>query len=306
MNEFVIHLRKDLKLLTSDSMFVIFLMLMAVTSFIIALATCAGYVQSNTYGMSVVTRASLEFAQKNALANYWNGIGSLLTAMLLGAAAMAMGSEKENGMSRYTLSHRVRGPLFYLSKLLVVLALVSMAMVIALAAYLIVFSFMDVPMLDPGSLALSMAFPFLAMVVFSSLGLAVSTLGTKKGTMVALAVVLFIIMTAILPISMEMGYVAAKRVDPNVGYGNYTQALPLEYQLLIYGNPMVLSYGSMYVMGTQGIYNAPLYDAGGGVLLAAGFFVAFTALGLLLMSRERLEHPWSERVKRLLGRVRRT
>jgi len=85
VNEFLIHLRKDLKLLTSDSMFVIFLLVMAVASFIIALSTCAGYVQGNTYGSSVVTRASLELAQKSALVNYWSVVGGLLTAMLMGA-----------------------------------------------------------------------------------------------------------------------------------------------------------------------------------------------------------------------------
>jgi len=217
---------------------------------------------------------------------------------------MAMGSEKENGMSRYTLSHKVRGPAFYLSKLLVILVMVAIAMVTALAAYLIVFSFMDVPMLDLGSLALSMVFPFLAMVVFSSLGLALSTLGTKKGAMVAMAVVLFIILSAVSSIAVGMAPYAAIRADPDVTYSNYTEALPLEYTLLIYANPMVLSYGTVYVLGTDDTRMAHLYDAAGGVLLAAGFFVAFTALGLVLMSRERLERPWSEKMKRLMGRVR--
>jgi len=304
VNEFLIHLRKDLKLLTSDSMFVIFLLVMAVASFIIALSTCAGYVQGNTYGSSVVTRASLELAQKSALVNYWSVVGGLLTAMLMGAAAMAMGSEKESGMGRYTMSHRVRGSLFYLSKLLLVVAMVAMAMAIALAAYLIVFSFMDVPMLDLGSLALSMAFPFLAMMVFASLGLALSTLGTKKGAMVAMAVVLFIALSAVSSITVNMAPYAAMQADPSVNLGNYTEALPLEYAMAIYANPMVLSYGSMYVLGTADAGVAPLYDAGGAILLAAVFFIAFTALGLVLMSRERMERSWSARAMELLGRAR--
>jgi ABC-type transport system involved in multi-copper enzyme maturation permease subunit len=169
--------------------------------------------------------------------------------------------------------------------------------------YLVVFSFMDVPMLDAGSLALSMVFPFLAMVVFSSLGLALSTLGTKKGAMVAMAVVLFVILSAVSSIAVNMGAYAAMQADPDVTWSNYTEALPLEYKLLIYGNPMVLTYGSTYVLGTVG-EGAQFYDPAGGVLLAAGFFIAFTALGLVLMSRERLERPWSERVKGLLGRTR--
>lgn len=305
MNEFIIHLRKDVKLLTSDSLFVIFLVMMAVTSFIIALTTCSGYVQNNTYGPSVVTKASLEAAQSSALVSYWGTAGGLLMAMFIGASAMAMGAEKESGICRYTLSHKVRGPALYLSKLIVVLAMVGIAMVIALVAYLIVFSFMDVPMLDLDRLAASMVFPFLSILVFSSLGLAISTMGSKKGAMVAVAIMVFFILSVIFPISISMGAVAAMRADPTLTYDNYTEALPPEYQLLIYGNPMVLTYGSNYIMGGTG-GSAQLFDTAGGVMLAVGFFVAFTALGLLMMSRERLERPWSERVKGLLGRVRGT
>lgn len=302
MNELAIHLRKDLKLLTSDSMFVIFILVMAVTSFIVALSTCAGYVQQNTWGSSVVTKASLRALQTSALVSYWGTVGGLLTALFMGASAMAMGAEKESGMSRYTFSHKIRGPVFYLSKLLVILFMIAIAMVTALVAYVVVFSFMDVPMLDLGSLASSMVFPFLCVLVFASLGLAISALGTKKGAMVAAAIAIFFILSVLSPISISMGQVAAIRADPNLTYENYTEALPLEYQLLIYGNPMVLAYGSTYLMGTTGTA-AQLFDLTGGVLLAAGFFVAFTALGLVLFSRERLERPWSERVRRLLKRA---
>lgn len=304
MKELAVHMRKDVKLLTSDSLFVIFLVMIAVTSFIIALTICAAYVQSNTYGPSVVTKASLEAAQASALVNYWGTVGSLLMAMFIGASAMAMGAEKETGMGRYTLSHKVRGPALYLSKLVVVLAMVAIAMVIALAAYLIVFSFMDIPMLDLGRLAASMVFPFLGILVFSSLGLAISTMGSKKGAMVAVAIMVFFILSVIFPISISMGATAAMRADPTLTYDNYTKALPLEYQLLIYGNPMALTYGSNYIMGGTG-GSAQLFDTTGGVLLAAGFFVAFTALGLVQFSRERMERPWSERAKRLLARLRR-
>lgn len=300
MNEFAIHLRKDLKLLTSDSLFVIFLLMMAIISFIIALTTCAGYVQQNSYGMTVVTKASLQAAQTAALVSYWGTVGGLFTAMFMGASSMAMGAEKESGMTKYAMSHKVRGPIFYLSKLVVILFMVAIAMVTALAAYVIVFSFMDVPMLDLGSLASSMAFPFLGILVFSSLGLAISTLGTKKGAMVAAAIAVFFILSVLFPISVGMGTAAAMRADPSLTYENYTEALPLEYKLLIYGNPMVLTYGSTYLMETS--MGAQLYGPWEGVLLAAGFFIAFTALGLLLFSRERMDRPWSARMMGLLNR----
>ncbi|MDW5562024.1 MAG: ABC transporter permease subunit [Methanomassiliicoccus sp.] len=300
MNELGIHLRKDVKLLTSDSLFVIFMAVLAVASFFIALTTCAGYVQQQTYSSSVVTKASLQADQATTLVSYWSSIGSIFIVIFTGVAAMAMSVEKDSGMSRYTLSHKVRGPVFFMSKMIVVALLAAIAMLMALIAYLITFSVMDVPMLGADKLAASMLFPFLSILVFASLGLALSTLGSKKGAMVAVAIVVLIILSALYPISIAIGQNAAMRVDPTLTYSNYTKALPLENQLLIYGNPMVLSEGSSYLLGTLDYNTAQLYDPAGGVILAAVFYLAFTALGLVLFSRERMDKTWSEKARRSL------
>ncbi len=301
MSEFMVHLRKDVKLLTSDSWFIILLVAITVSSFFIALATSAGYVQNITWGDTVVTMASLQALQVSTLVSYWSSVGSILMVIMLAASAMAMSVEKDSGMSKYVLTQKVSKTSFYLSKLLVLVALVLFAQAVAVLAYLIVFSFMDVPMLDLESLMLSMLFPLLSMLVFIALGLMVSTLASKKGAVIAIAVVLFIALTTISTLSMSLGATAAIRNDPTLTYMNYTTALPLEYQLLIYGNPIILLQGTSYAMGVD-TYIAPLFDTGQGVVLAIIFFVAFTALGLLSFSRERLDLPWSTRLRSLLGR----
>lgn len=303
MSEFQTHLRKDVKLLTTDSLFVVMIVLLAVLSFIIALTIAASYVNSMTYGNSVVTQAMIEEGQKMALVNYWSTIGALFMVMFAAISAMAMSVEKGSGMSKYVLTFKVRKPLFYLSKLLVLMVLVLIALIIALAAYLIVFSFMDVPMLDAGILASSMLFPLLSMLVFVSIGLALSTLANKKGATVALAVVLVVALTTVLSVSLNMGINAARDVNQYAGPNNYTEFMPLENKLLIYGNPVVLAQGTSYLMGADSYsYNPVLFDTTGGVMLGAGFFAAFLVLGLLSFSRERTERGL---IADLVGRFRR-
>lgn len=306
MSEFATHLRKDVKLLTSDSLFVILIVLLAVLSFVIALTTSSSYVNGITNGNPVVTSASLEEAQKQALVNYWSSIGSLFMALFAAVAAMAMSVEKDSGMTKYVLTFKVRKPLFYLSKLLVLIVLVLVALAIALAAYLIVFSVMDVPMLDAGSLAASMVFPLLGMLVFASLGLALSTLASKKGAVVALAVVLFIALTAIFSISMSLAVNEVLRENPDAGANNATAYMPEGYKLLLYGNPIVLSQGTGYMLdlNSSDVYSPVLFEPGSGVALGIGFFVVFTMLGLLSFSRERVDRGWMSGLRGRFSRKR--
>jgi ABC-type transport system involved in multi-copper enzyme maturation permease subunit len=301
MSEFMVHLRKDVKLLTSDSWFIVLLVALTAVSFFIALASCAAYVQNITWGDLVVTRASLEALQRSALVSYWSSIGNILMVIFLATSSMAMSVEKDSGMSKYILTQRVSKIRFYLSKLLLLIALVLFGLIVALIAYLIVFSFMDVPMLDLGSLMLSMLFPLLSMLVFTAMGLMIATLANKKGAVIAIAVVLFIALTAISQLSINLGAVAAMRDDPTLTNYNFTSGLPLEYQLLIYSNPVILIQGTSYALNVDNSY-APLFDTGQGVILAVLYFVVFTALGLLSFSRERLDVPWSTRLLSAVGR----
>lgn len=298
MSEFRTHLRKDVKLLTSDSLFVILIVALGALSFFSALTTCASYVQSITGGMNLVTKASLELAQKNALVNYWNTVGNFFMVLFLAISAMAMSVEKDSGMSRYVLTFRVRKVSFYMSKLVLLMALVLVALVIALAAYLVVFSFMDVPMLDPGNLAISMLFPLLGMLAFAALGLALSTLATKKGAVIALAVVVFIALSAVSAVSTGLGIAAAQHIHPTAGPNNYTEFMPLEYKLLIYGNPVIIGQGTSYILlGASSSGAMQWFDIAGGIALSAGFLFVFIALGLLSFSKERQEQSWASTVR---------
>lgn len=306
MKELTTHLRKDVRLLMTDPSFIILLVALAGIAFVMALISSAGYVNGITYGSDVVTQSFLELEQRKALAGYWGGIAGIFMAIFLVVASLAMTGEKESGMVRYVLTHRTSKLRFYTSKYLVLLSVALIGMVIALVAYLVVFSFMDVPMLDLGALAASMVFPLMIAMVFSAIGLALSTISDKKAGAVVAAVVIFLILASLSPISIALGVEAAYKVNPDVTAQNVTACIPLGYKLLIYANPMVLGYGTDLLMGTNSdsdFYMSPeLFDPAWGVALGLSMVLAWFAIGLVGFSRERMD---TSLLVRLKGRLKR-
>ena len=300
MSELTTHLRKDVRLLMTDPMFVILLIALAGIAFIVALMSCGGYVNSMTYSGDVVTQASLELKQREALANYWGSIAGIFMVIFTVIAALAMTGEKESGMLRYVLTYRTSKPRFYASKLLVLMSVVIMAMLIALVCYLVVFSFMDVPMLDLGALAASMVFPFLIAMVFAAIGLTLSTLSDKKAGAVVASVAVFFILSLLSQMSIGLGVGAAYEINPAVTAQNVTEFIPLEYKLLIYANPLVLGYGTTLMLDISGYdhYTNPhLFDPGWGAALGLAMALAWFGIGLLAFSRERMDKGWLTRLR---------
>lgn len=305
MRELSTHLRKDVRLLMTDPMFIILLVALAGIAFVMALISCAGYVNGMTYGSDVVTQAFIELEQKRALVSYWGGIAGIFMAIFIVVAAMALTGEKESGMVRYVLTYRTSRLRFYVSKYIILLSVVLMGMVIALLAYLLVFSFMDVPMLDLGTLAASMVFPLLIAMVFAAIGLALSTLSGKKAGAVVAAIGMILILSSLSPISLGMGVAAAQEINPDVTAQNVTEYIPLAYKLLIYSNPMVLGYGTELLMGTadNDYYMSPeLFDPGWGAALGLAMVMIWFAIGLVGFSRERTDKSLLSRIR---GRLKR-
>jgi len=296
VSELAIHLRKDARMLMTDPMFIILVVALAGVAFIIALVSSTGYVNGMTYGGDVVTEASLQRQQTLALANYWGTIAGIFMAIFTVIASLALTGEKESGMVSYLLTYRTSKLWFYTSKFLVLLSVVALALMIALAAYLIVFSVMDVPMLDAGTLAASMVFPTLVAVVFAAIGLLLSTLSKKKAGVIVAAVALFFLLSFLSSASIGLGVQAAYQANPHITAQNVTEYIPLEYKLLIYGNPLVLTGGTSIILGvhdTNSFWNPQFYDLAGGVALGLGMTLTWFMLGLLSFSRERMDKRWS-------------
>jgi len=305
MSELTTHLRKDVRLLMTDPMFAILLVALAGIAFIIALVSCAGYVSSMTYGSDVVTQASLELKQRQALASYWGAIAGVFMVIFTVIAALALTGEKESGMVRYVLTYRTSKLWFYASKFIVLLSVVIMAMLIALITYLAVFSFMDVPMLEIGTLAASMVFPLLIAMVFAAIGLALSTMSDKKAGAIVASVAIFFLLSLLSQMSIGLGVSAAYDINPDVTAQNVTEYIPLEYKVLIYANPLVLGFGTDLMLNISHYdhFTSPqLFDPGWGAALGLAMVMAWFAIGLVSFSRERMDKGWLTRIR---GRLKR-
>jgi ABC-type transport system involved in multi-copper enzyme maturation permease subunit len=295
MNEFLIHVRKDYRLITADSLFIVLLLVLVAVAFVMAFSSASAYIQGVWGWQEIVTQHTIEMQQKSALMGYWQNIGNVYMVIFLVLSSMAITAEKDNGMVSYILTLKSSHRRFYLSKFVILLMLTAYATIIALAAYLIVFSIMDMPMLNIGDLMASMVFPVLMIVVFAAVGLMLSTLSSKKGAVIAISVVAFFALTLLFGVSLGLGTSAAYQENHFVTAQNVTEFIPLEYKVLIYANPLVLTYGAQQIMNINaddsvGYYGSPvLFDTVGAFGLGLAMVAFYLLLGMFIFGRERRE-----------------
>jgi ABC-type transport system involved in multi-copper enzyme maturation permease subunit len=294
MSELADHLRKDLKLLSSDSLFIISLIMLAVIAFIMAFEASWAYVDSSwSYYSVLTTRSIIERRQVNTLEDYWTNLCNMYSVLLFIVASMLLTSEKESGMVSFILTLKTRKWQFYLSKFLMLTGVAAFTVTASMLAYLIVFSSMDVPFLGIVDVLSSMLFPFLVIMTFCSIGLMASALVKKKGAAIALAVVLYLVITMVYASATSMGESIAYD-DPDFDYSedDFVDFVPLGYKILIYANPWVLINGRADYLGTWE-----------GAALGLCMIAFFLVLGSVLFARERTERGL---FKDLIGRTRRS
>ena len=293
MSEFEDHVRKDLQLLRSDSLFVLLIVVVAVMAFIMAFLATSSYV--NSWSPMLVTKQMIAERQRDNLEGYWVSISSMYLIVFTIVSSMIITSEKENGMARYILTFRTHTWQFFLSKFLMMAGLAVFATSVSTLAYFLVFAAMDLPLLSFGDVLSAMLLPLLAILAISCIGLMVSALMNKKGAAIALGVVAFLVIsmgyTFVDGLGMEAAY---DHPDWDYSYDNVTDYVPWQYKVIIKINPMVLIIGSDYLA------------EGEGIVLGLGMIVAYLALGMLIFARERTERglikDLMKRIKRREGR----
>lgn len=279
MSELLDHLRKDVKLLSSNSLFVILMVMLAVIAFIMAFQAALSYLDGAwQYYYNFATRLMIENQQRIALEDYWQALSALFIVLFAVISSMIGSSERESGMIRYILTFKTGKNRFYLSKFLVLAGIAAYAITVSTLAYVIVFSALDLPFISAGDLLTALLFPLLTVLVISSIGLAVSALVTKKGAAIAGAVVLIFLISIGFSTVLSMGESAAYDARPELATDDYLYYMPLTYKLAIYSNPMVLLEG-------EGKY----FDTVEGVVLGLAMIAAYLCLGMVIFSRERTE-----------------
>ena len=229
MQEFLVHVRKDLKLLSSDSLVAVLLVSLTLLSIVSAFNATVHYSNAMRWYDFVVGEGSEDGAGRRALYDYWNTVLFFFTIIFLMVSAMAFTTEKESGMTRFIMTYHASKPISFLSKYLIMAMLAFATCMIATLAFAIVFSLMGVTGYSAKLLLASMVFPLLILLAYCAFGLLISTLSNKRALVIAIAVMLFLggaMMNGAVKYEAEMDTVAR---HPGATYYNWTENVSFGY-----------------------------------------------------------------------------
>jgi len=263
MNGMELHLRKDLKMLSSDQAFPFFVTFLVIVCAVSVTVSLLSY-QANTSDSKdwALSASSVANAELWISSQYWGYVMLIFALLFTGASSLAMSNERGSGMVKYILTGPVDYVQFFLSKYVVLLAMSALAVIIALLAYVVAFPLLDLGLMAPSEYLAKCAYLFMAMAVFSALGLLTSTLADKKGMTVAVAIVLFFLLIMLMQMSIGL-----------TGSGGASSA-PLPIQAMIYGNPLVITYADSADYAILNGFQAGLLAcAQAGLLLIAGLAI---------------------------------
>ncbi|OPX58054.1 MAG: ABC-2 family transporter protein [Methanomassiliicoccales archaeon PtaB.Bin134] len=275
MSEFLEHLRKDVRLCRSDSLYLLFVLIVTVMAFVMSFVSTSSYVSQ--WPSLLTTEAELLERQRSNLNAYWLMISNSLLIVFVLISSMTITAEKESGMVRYVLTHRTRSWSMYLSKYLILACLAIYAVAVSSLAYYLVFTVMDLALLNAGDIFSAMVLPMMVVLTFCAIGLMVSALVNKKGAAIALGVVLFLGISMSFTMVVSMANEAAYD-HPDWEWGlDEIDYMPGYFKALIKMNPMVLISGTEFLA------------EGEGALIGLGMIAVYLALGMIFFARERTE-----------------
>ncbi len=275
MREFLEHLRKDVRLCRSDSLYLLLMLIVTVMAFVMSFVSTSSYVSQ--WPSLLTTEAELLERQRSNLNAYWLMISNSLLIVFVLISSMTITAEKESGMVRYVLTHRTRSWSMYLSKYLILACLAIYAVAVSSLAYYLVFTAMDLALLDAGDIFSAMVLPMMAVLIFCAIGLMVSALVSKKGAAIALGVVLFLGISMSFTMVVSMANEAAYD-HPDWEWGlDEMDYMPGYFKTIIKMNPMVLISGPEFLA------------EGEGALIGLGMIAGYLALGMIIFARERTE-----------------
>jgi ABC-type transport system involved in multi-copper enzyme maturation permease subunit len=308
MNQLLIQVRKDLKLLSTDARFILLIVALAAIAFLMSLMVCTSYV-SSARSASISTAGSIILAQKSSLSSFWAQLTAIDSAIFIVAGSLAMSAEKDTGMLRFILTSGCDKRRFYASKFIVLVMMVGITIIISLVAFVISFTLADMPTLGLDLIIISATFPALILLIFSALGLFLASVSKKKAMAVVMAIFLFFLMTTTYSLSISMGSSQAYNTNQHVTVNNVTDYIPTVFKAIDLSNPTVLSQGTYLTLGLApeefaSVWNPVFFDLWGGIALGLAMLVGMMALGYLVFRTERLDKAGDNRgmIGRILGK----
>jgi len=291
MNEFFVHLRKDLRIQLSNSMLLLLLFGLVMLSIILAFNCYDRYTHSLASSYLVVSDHALEMARRVSLYQFWGVILGFFSLVFLVSSSFSLSHDKETGLAKYIMTYKASASKMYFSKLAVMLFLVLVSCILSLIVYVGVFLLLDSAMLGLDVLLLSMVFPFLTLACFVSIGLFISSLTSRKAAAAVLAVVVFFLVTFISMISTNVASMHMIWQHNGMPWEYVRPLVPIEYKLLIFSDPNMLREGTAQLLGltenSRAFDGLPFFSALGDAIVGLGMIGLSSLLGIMMLSRER-------------------
>lgn len=261
MNEFLVLLKKDFRLLFTDSYFAIVLVAMFVLSSVALISVAADYTSYTQNPPIPLSFADKELKQRSCLLDYWNIVIPIGALVILVVSSLSFSLEKESGMMRFILSYGKSRSLFFFSKSVIVIMVCALVTAIPVIVFLLGFYVLGLGPLVDGQLVLaSSLFPLLIMLIVSMLGILISSLNKKRHTAVIIAVLAFLIITTMYSYAIENGMNDA-RAEFNrehsddgmtMSISDARALFPTDKKMTLLFNPMLLKEGLPSMLNLTG------------------------------------------------------
>ena len=252
MNELEVHLRKDIRLVRTESTFLVFVTAIIVASVFMSYYAVLSYLQMG-HSYPLINHGMMESNLRQTMLSFWTMAVNVIGLLLIVISASGFGSEKESGILRYTIAYGADARMMFLSKFLFLAFLAMVALIASMAMFVVMISASGSLPLDVGAFISSALVVYLQFLILISLGMVLSISMRKKSTAIVIA---FVIMLGTAGISayMEMdGYNAAQqqfyleRYDGTVNFNNSfaTEHFPLMNEVVMYMLPWKASSEAM-------------------------------------------------------------
>lgn len=273
-------MRKDLSLLTSGSFFFIIIAVMLSVAFLSAYDTSASFSRSVEYYENLLSDQELTGMKNESLFDFWTLTLFLWPITVAVLAAMSIAQENEGGMLSYLLTYRPRSWLVYLSKFLILSAVIALVCVASALIFNATFYFLSGETADWASVLGSAVFPMFGLIILSQLCMAIALLSRKKGFAPVTAICVMFLLTGVSNVAESDGL---KQVMDGDFSSERSALFPVWDKVLVMLNPMFLDEGTVSVLGLENDYNSGIFYSGYFQLLTPGEYPIYIIGAILLL-----------------------
>jgi len=279
LHETAAHLWKDLKVVRSNSVILILLVVIACFSCISIYSIALDYEREVSNDGGQLAAGEIEELQNTCIFEFWSGTLTIIWPLTFGLlGALLISQENEDGLVKYNFTYGSHSIPVYLSKFASLSILTIAAYLMFILFFQLIFYFASGDMVDFVILAYASAFPMAGLVLIGMIGLLLASVVNKRySAFIALLMFVFISYS----LSNLVWSEGINAFDLSTG-GPYEFLTVNKIVYLL--DPMTLKQGMLDVLGlcnTEDVFYQNYYQVVDGASRAIYAFSAFIALSIM-------------------------